>query len=353
MAQRPVIPAIGAILGFLLWAAPYEARQCSGGDLTGASTSTENCSGSSATELVASRGTYSMSGSVSCQHYGYYGNTFSGNDTATAWGECGIATQGTQPECPGILGGVGYNGWTPNQISFSVEISPARSRSPEPGCDVLPTEWATIGMGVEGCTGSTCCGSGAAEACVHQGGLFDGCVCGFSPIIIGLEEGGLTLTDAVNGVNFDLLPDGALERTSWTHVGARDGFLVLDRNRNGRIDSSKELFGSTTDQPPTSRRNGFNALTAFDANSDNQITEDDPIYSSLRLWIDRNHNGVSESEELQSLETAGLIALSLKYEEIERRDRYGNKFKYRSFASFRIGRTVQQRIVYDVFLVGR
>ena len=86
-----------------------------------------------------------------------------------------------------------------------------------------------------------------------------------------MAPGNPQLTDADNGVLFDLKPDGTREAISWTLAGSMDGFLSLDRDGNGQIDSGKELFGSVTVQPPTDRRNGFNALSVFDENRDRLI----------------------------------------------------------------------------------
>ncbi len=85
-----------------------------------------------------------------------------------------------------------------------------------------------------------------------------------SPIILDLEGHGLSLTDAANGVMFDIRANGHPVQIAWTARGAANAFLALDRNGNGAIDSGAELFGNFTPQPPSEHANGFLALAQFD-----------------------------------------------------------------------------------------
>ena len=67
-------------------------------------------------------------------------------------------------------------------------------------------------------------------------------------------------------------------------------------------------------------------LPANGGNGDGWIDSRDSIFSKLRFWVDKNHNGVSDPGETFNLKQLGIERVSLKYSVTKHR----GQFEYRS-----------------------
>ncbi|MEI6056438.1 MAG: calcium-binding protein, partial [Lentisphaerota bacterium] len=143
------------------------------------------------------------------------------------------------------------------------------------------------------------------------------------PITVDLDGDGIETTGTDNGVYFDLDGDRLKEKTSW--VVPDDGFIVMDRNGNGTIDSGRELFGDATILKTGQKAStGFEALAEQDTNADGVIDKNDENFSNLRVWRDYNQNGISEANELETLEEERIKKIHLDYLTVNADDGKGN-----------------------------
>ena len=131
------------------------------------------------------------------------------------------------------------------------------------------------------------------------------------PLTLDLDGDGLETTNANSkggAILFDHNNDGIKNGTGW--VKSDDGFLVFDRNGNGKIDNGSELFGdSTTLSNGKKAVDGFAALADQDTNKDGKVDANDANWSQLKIWRDLNQDGISQTNELFSLENLGIVQL--------------------------------------------
>ena len=171
----------------------------------------------------------------------------------------------------------------------------------------------------------------------------------YDPIVIDFNKNGITSTRLDNTVYFDHDNNGFKEATAW--IEKDDGLLALDKNGNGKIDNGNELFGNHTisntiygytDKKAT---NGYEALKAYDLNNDNVIDEKDEIFNKLKIWKDKNSNGITDEGELSSLAHNNIKSIDLNYKEIAM-DENSNTVKQSSKVTLKDGSTLDANDVW-------
>ncbi len=131
------------------------------------------------------------------------------------------------------------------------------------------------------------------------------------PLVLDLDGDGIeTLSvNSGNPVYFDFNSDGTKTNTGW--ISPDDAYLVFDRNDNGVIDNASELFSDYTPLYAGGRAsNGFVALTQEDTNADGVVNALDARWSNLKIWRDLNSDGISQANELRTMEEAGIIGIN-------------------------------------------
>jgi hypothetical protein len=143
-----------------------------------------------------------------------------------------------------------------------------------------------------------------------------------TPIVLDLDGHGIQTRSAAEGVQFDLNGTGTTQQWGW--VGGGDGLLVRDLNGNGLIDGGQELFGSGTVLANGQRAgNGYLAMLALDDNHDGRLSAADAAFKQLQVWVDGNHNGVTDAGELKNLADLHIVSLDLNAQKGDASD-HGN-----------------------------
>jgi Ca2+-binding RTX toxin-like protein len=132
------------------------------------------------------------------------------------------------------------------------------------------------------------------------------------PLVLDLDNDGIEATaiDPTHPIVFDHNADGIRQGTGW--IKPDDGFVVMDRDGNGTIDSGRELFGDNTLLVNgQTAANGYAALADLDLNGDHKIDLSDAAFANLRIWRDLNQNGISEANELSTLSDLGIANIGV------------------------------------------
>jgi serine-aspartate repeat-containing protein C/D/E len=165
-----------------------------------------------------------------------------------------------------------------------------------------------------------------------------------SPLAMDLNGDGVKTLSIDKGVEFDLLNTGSKNNVGW--ISGRDGLLAIDNNGNGQIDNGKELFGGGVGE-------GFAKLDSFDTNRDGVVDASDEGFNSLKIWQDKNSNGITDRGELQALSVFGIKSLNVEhtaYDKAAELDKKGNILGERGSVNTTSGKTLDMVDVY--FQVG-
>lgn len=280
-------------------------------------------------------------GEMSTRAHVVGGGCASGWDTKIHYGTSASDMVSALVACPADCGFLYYGGgevrWNTNEDEDFWQGGSARIM-----CDCQPPPG---GCTIEGCVWD-----------YYECDCVDCC-----PLVLDVSGRGYKLTSAEEGVLFDINADGQLDAISWTDPNREVAFLVFDRNANGIIDDGEELFGNVTpvqgNMPSGRALHGFDALASLEdplygpSRPDGRIDARDAAYQKLLLWVDRNHDGISQPEELRLASAAGLVAIETRYREDKRVDEHGNEFRLRGIGWWQRGEELEARLFYDVYFV--
>lgn len=126
---------------------------------------------------------------------------------------------------------------------------------------------------------------------ISQGNLKD-------PLVINFDRPAVGLSDSLT-FRFDLDADGQDETLPELLAGS--GYLALDLNEDGVINSGEELFGAGSGD-------GFADLAQYDDDGNGFIDENDAVFSQLKIWVPK---GDGEAE-LYALLDKDIGAIYLK-----------------------------------------
>jgi hypothetical protein len=175
------------------------------------------------------------------------------------------------------------------------------------------------------------------------------------PVVLDLNGDGVKLISyGDSNVSFDVDNDGKVERTGW--VDGNDAILVHDKNGDGTINDITETISEyyqldnlfdgdinaswTADAEGKYSNDGLDALSKLDSNQDGIFNNQDAMWDDLRIWQDADEDGVTDENELISLDDAGIQEFDLSnIQTIDRERNEGNVILSRSTYTTTDGRS--------------
>ncbi|MBI3737365.1 tetratricopeptide repeat protein [Candidatus Sumerlaeota bacterium] len=126
------------------------------------------------------------------------------------------------------------------------------------------------------------------------------------PLRSGLSLEGLVAPSA--RVKFDLDGSGVMREWGWITPDA--AWLVFVGNGGEIIDSGRQMFGGFTFM--IFWQTGYDALGSLDDDGDGELQGTE--LHGIALWHDANSNGACEPDEIESLSSYGIVALSCHHQ---------------------------------------
>jgi len=114
------------------------------------------------------------------------------------------------------------------------------------------------------------------------------------------------MVDETSAVFFDL--DGSGRKKAWTWITPKAAWLVYDLAGTGKIGSGIQMFGNRTFM--LFLEDGYAALRLLDEDGDGVLRGRELKY--LALWQDTNSDGVSERDEVRSVDEHDIVSIKVK-----------------------------------------
>lgn len=182
--------------------------------------------------------------------------------------------------------------------------------------------------------------------CQEQGGA------GSTPLVLSFDGAEPAMTIGASGA-FDLSALGVHGATDWP--AAKNPWLAIDRDGDGKIADGGELFGSGS-RLSSGRlaSQGFEALAELDGNHDGVVDAKDPRFGELLVWSDEDASRSSQGHELSSVSQRGIVSIELASRSEARCDGRGNcgveraRFTFRGeHGELRTGEVVDIHLAYQ------
>jgi len=108
----------------------------------------------------------------------------------------------------------------------------------------------------------------------------------------------------------------------WDSATGGDGILAWDIDNDGQITSSKELFGEFDVNGQKSFKNGYEKLAKHFDKDGNGVVEGAEL-NGLKIWEDRNGDGITQKGEMVELADRGVRSLNVNFDSNDMSSSYG------------------------------